>query len=398
MTAVLVQPAFQSIYPDSGDVTKFGPNAWNAARLFSGGIDGQIVVRDAASATGASWLDPAILVANYVPTSRTVNGHALSADVTVTKSDVGLSNVENTALSTGNAATATLAAAATVLATPRTINGVSFNGSANITVPADASTLTGTLADGRLSANVPLLNAANVFTATQTVTKDALAVTSTDALVLQNTTAATSGVAVQQSPRLRLRSQVWNTTATAATNTNDWIVESVPVSAAVPSGLLKFGSSLNGGAYTFPLTLSSAGLLSVVTGGKYGFAGVSNALQLNGTATAVSGSNGGNYFYVDNGTVIVNSAVLTISNGGTPVASFASTVNGQLQVTTGNQGAGVGFDVATDTVFKLRTRAQSGYATLDCLGLKASGVAGVSFGPAHPASITIVNGIVTAAS
>jgi len=35
-----------------------------------------------------------------VPTSRTVNGHALSADVTVTKSDVGLGSVENTALST----------------------------------------------------------------------------------------------------------------------------------------------------------------------------------------------------------------------------------------------------------------------------------------------------------
>lgn len=30
-----------------------------------------------------------------VPTTRTVNGHALSADVTVTKSDVGLSNVAN---------------------------------------------------------------------------------------------------------------------------------------------------------------------------------------------------------------------------------------------------------------------------------------------------------------
>ncbi len=35
-----------------------------------------------------------------VPTTRTVNGHALSADVTVSKSDIGLGNVENTALST----------------------------------------------------------------------------------------------------------------------------------------------------------------------------------------------------------------------------------------------------------------------------------------------------------
>lgn len=59
---------------------------------------------------------------------------------------------------------------------------------------------------------------------------------------------------------------------------------------------------------------------------------------------------------------------------------------------------GVGLDIGTDAVLKVRTRAQTGYATVDCLGLKASGVAGVNFGPAHPASITIVNGIVTACS
>ena len=35
-----------------------------------------------------------------MPTTRTVNGHALSANVTITKSDIGLGNVENTALST----------------------------------------------------------------------------------------------------------------------------------------------------------------------------------------------------------------------------------------------------------------------------------------------------------
>ncbi len=45
---------------------------------------------------------------------------------------------------TGNSATATLAATATVLATARDINGVSFNGSANITVTAAAGTLSGT--------------------------------------------------------------------------------------------------------------------------------------------------------------------------------------------------------------------------------------------------------------
>lgn len=89
-----------------------------------------------------------------VPTTRTVNGHALSANATVTASDVGLGSVENAAASglyvpltrtvngsalssnvtvstiTGNAGTAT------ALQNARTINGTSFDGTANITVPS----------------------------------------------------------------------------------------------------------------------------------------------------------------------------------------------------------------------------------------------------------------------
>lgn len=43
-----------------------------------------------------------------VPTTRTVNGHALSGDVTVSKADVGLGNVDNTSDATKNSAAATL--------------------------------------------------------------------------------------------------------------------------------------------------------------------------------------------------------------------------------------------------------------------------------------------------
>lgn len=46
------------------------------------------------------YLTSASAASTYVPVTRTVNGHALSADVTVSKSDVGLGSVENTALST----------------------------------------------------------------------------------------------------------------------------------------------------------------------------------------------------------------------------------------------------------------------------------------------------------
>lgn len=57
--------------------------------------------------------------------------------------------------------------------------------------------------------------------------------------------------------------------------------------------------------------------------------------------------------------------------------------------------AGFGVDTTTDAVFKLRTRAQTGYATLDCLGLKSSGAAGASGTGTVLTQLTVVNGIIT---
>lgn len=47
-------------------------------------------------------------LSGYVPTTRTVNGHTLSANVTVTASDIGLGNVDNTSDATKNAAAVAL--------------------------------------------------------------------------------------------------------------------------------------------------------------------------------------------------------------------------------------------------------------------------------------------------
>lgn len=87
-----------------------------------------------------------------VPTTTTVNGHALSSNVTVTATDVGLGNVDNTSNATERAATATLTnknlssgtntfptfnqsttGSAATLTTPRAIYGNNFDGSAALT-------------------------------------------------------------------------------------------------------------------------------------------------------------------------------------------------------------------------------------------------------------------------
>lgn len=129
----------------------------------------------------AGTLSGTTLAANVVASSLTSVG--VLAALTVTAPIVGSV--------TGAAATATLAAAAVQLATPRLINGVPFDGTADITIggggggSTDASDLTsGTLADARLSANVPLIAAAN-----------SAAVAGARSLALRNTDTGSSSLA-----------------------------------------------------------------------------------------------------------------------------------------------------------------------------------------------------------
>lgn len=166
------------------------------------------------------------------------------------------------------------------------------------------------------------------------VTKSAIATTSTDAVILTNPTAATAGIPVQMSPRLRFRSSVWNTTATAATNTDDWVIESLPVSGTTPSGQLLIKSSLNGASYT-------------------------NALVLNSFGSATFGGN----------LTAAGSALL----GWTSRSFLGSPANGQINLTNQAITSGVGLDVNTDGILKIRTRAQTGDASLTALNLTASG-------------------------
>ena len=58
MADVEVTPAFVSSKPSSPDSSKIDGPRWNAPRLFAGGEDGQVVVRDSTAATGASWTHP----------------------------------------------------------------------------------------------------------------------------------------------------------------------------------------------------------------------------------------------------------------------------------------------------------------------------------------------------
>jgi hypothetical protein len=118
------------------------------------------------------------------------------------------------------------------------------------------------------------LGHANLWTALPTVNIAGIAATSTDGLVIENTTAAGAG-AQQWSPRLHFIGQGWKTNATAGSQPVDWIAEAQPVQgAANPSSKLVFSSQANAGGYTALLSLSSLGDGVVnVTGGTFGLSG-----------------------------------------------------------------------------------------------------------------------------
>lgn len=89
--------------------------------------------------------------------------------------------------------------------------------------------------------------------ATSPAITKAIAATSTDGLLLANTTAATVG-AQKWSPRLHWTGRGWGTTA-GTSQAVDWITEGVPVEGPVPSARLDFSYSVNGGAYATTMSL-----------------------------------------------------------------------------------------------------------------------------------------------
>lgn len=82
--------------------------------------------------------------------------------------------------------------------------------------------------------------------------------TLTSGLVIENTTAASSGNQ-QISPALRLSGKGWKTTATAASQDVSFVMDVLPVQGTTaPAGQFRLRQSVNGGAFTDVFTIASA--------------------------------------------------------------------------------------------------------------------------------------------
>jgi hypothetical protein len=94
------------------------------------------------------------------------------------------------------------------------------------------------------------LGHANSWTGIQTDLQANIQVTSTDGFVLSNNTASLVGTTAQWSPRLHFIGSAWKSAATAASQTDDWIVEEQTVTgSAVTASNLVFSFQINGGGY-----------------------------------------------------------------------------------------------------------------------------------------------------
>lgn len=161
-------------------------------------------------------------LSGYVPTTRTVNGQALSADVSITTI-------------TGNAGTATS------LQTARNINGVSFDGTTNITVTAAAGTLTGTT----LNNTVVSSSLTSVGTLTNLTVTNPIAGSVTGSAATLTTARNINGVSFNGSADITITAAAnGGNAATVTTNANlTGVVTSVGNATAIADGALSIAKT-----------------------------------------------------------------------------------------------------------------------------------------------------------
>lgn len=236
---------------------------------------------------------------------------------------------------------------------------------------------------GSIAATKLLVNADFSFTATQTITKSGIAATSTDGAILTNTTAAAVN-AQQWSPRLRLTGQGWKTTATAASQTVDWIIENQPVQGtANPTTNLVISSQVNATGFVAQATLTSAGILTAtgfigaltgnVTGNVTGSSGTCAGLAGSATVLATARAIYGNNF---DGSVALAQIISSVYGGtGNGFTKFSGPTSSEKTFTLPNASAMILTDNAAVTVAQGGT-GQTSYAVGDLL--YASGATALS--------------------
>jgi hypothetical protein len=170
---------------------------------------------------------------------------------------VDLSNGVTGTLPAANITKANLAGTSNQISLSASGTGV-LVGSTNITLslPQDIAT-TSTPQFARLG-----LGVAADATGVLYGVKNGIANTKTDGFILANETAATSGVKLQYSPRIRLKGSAWKSNATASSQTEEWAIDILTVDGTSQSNSsLAFWFSHNGGTFTSPFSIANGNFI-----------------------------------------------------------------------------------------------------------------------------------------
>ena len=198
--------------------------------------------------------------------------------------------------------------------------------------------------------------ATSVSSTASNVNTQSIAAVSTDGYVLTNTTAAAAG-AQQWSPRLRLTGQGWKTTATAASETTDFIIENQPVQgAATPTSNLVISSQINAAGYVAAMTLSNTGQILLPAGANQA-AGISFGGTGNNGIYAPGASNF--YFAPGAGGASAEARTSGIGLGSSSILSWgslgAAQDTGLSRVSAGVVGVGTGANASVAGTISVAT-------------------------------------------
>ena len=218
----------------------------------SGSVSG-LTITAGASISGSNTGDQTLAGLGGVPTTTTVNGHALSSNVTVTATDLGLGSVENTALSTwaGTSNITTLGTVAT--------------GTWNATEIADGKIATALT--GKTYNALTLTAVANGFTIAGGTTSKTLTVPLDASVSGTNTGDQTlvglGGVATT-------RNLTINSTTQDLSADRTWTITNISGNAATVTGLsIASGKTLTA-SNTLTLTATDGATLAISGGGTLG--------------------------------------------------------------------------------------------------------------------------------
>jgi hypothetical protein len=217
-------------------------------------------------------------------TATSLNGVTLTGTSTPALSVTGTaavsgSNTGDQTTITGNAGTAT------ILQTARNINGVSFNGSADITVTAAAGTLTGaTLAAGVTASSLTSLGTITSLTATALTVNDntTLGSNNSDTVNFNARVASDLNPSTDNTYDLGVTGHEWrNLNIDGTANIDSLVADSADINGGTIDGTAIGGSTAAAGAFT---TLNASGLVTVQTAG--GTAAAINLYAGNNTTTS----------------------------------------------------------------------------------------------------------------